>query len=674
MQIAERFKGAKNFSGDNVPTGCFATSSSGRRVSCAARRRASPLGGFLALALLAGASATTRSAPAASPYPADELTPLYVRAAEHILAQTGMVNKGYCLVFGAGEGRLAYELALRSRLDVIGVEQNPEKVDSGRSALLEAGLYGDRITLHQGSLEELRYRDYAAVLVVSDSIVSTGAYGGSAAELFRMVRPDGGVALIGQPAGCPNPLARADLEGWLGGAGLSFGITEDDNGLWARVDRAPLAGAGEWTKMWADLGNTACSRDERTTDDWRVLWFGQPGPRVLVERHARAMGSLYKAGKWVIPGAHRVTCVDAYNGARLWDLEVPDSSRVAVNRDAGWVALTDDYVYIVAQEDCLKADVETGTVVAAFHPPTESRDWGYVAVDGNLLLGSEQVPDASVVGGVGGNHWDISHGDGKPVVASTGLFCRNADNGDLLWTYDAGSVIANPTICVSDDAVFFFESFDPMVVGDKDGRVDLPRFAWATLEHLVKLDKETGELQWREQRSITFQHSIYLSCANGVLLASGARTGGSSGTYVYDFFAYAAADCAALWARSGIDSRTANNAHGYQDKHPMIVGNTVYFKYGSLDLQTGAFVGFSFGTSNCSDCSASMNHCFSRNEGNASIYRLGGNGLSDPLSPVIRPGCYIDIIPAGGLIMLPAASSGCTCDYPIQTSIAWQPQ
>ena len=106
----------------------------------------------------------------------------------------------------------------------------------------------------------------------------------------------------------------------------------------------------------------------------------------------------------------------------------------------------------------------------------------------------------------------------------------------------------------------------------------------------------------------------------------------------------------------------------------MIVGENVYFKYGSFNLRTGDPIGFKFESTNCTDFAASSTHFFGRNYGCASIYSIAANGKSRPLSHAIRPGCYINIIPAGGLILLPAFSSGCTCDYPIQTTVAWQPK
>ncbi len=606
------------------------------------------------------------------PYPQDALTPLYKQAAKYILEQTGYnKKKGHCFVFGAARGRLAYEIAKRSEVTLFATEPDKDSVDSGRESLLSVNMYGSRITLHHGSLDTLRYNDYSAALVISDTMISQGRCSGSAAEMFRMVRPDGGIAFIGQPRACPKKLKRAHLEQWLTQGHLNYEIIEDENGLWARIKRGPLSGAGQWTKMWGDLGNTACSLDQRITGDWRVLWFGQPGPRILVERHARAMTDLYKNGKWIIPGAHRVTCVDAYNGARLWQLQIPDSSRVGINSDAGWVTVTDDHVYVVAQDKCLKLDPDTGVRQDTFQCPSAGTDWGYIAADGSLLFGSAQKKDASIIRGVGGNHWRTSHGDDRPVITSRSLFCLNARTGQPIWTYQANSVIANPTICISHDAIFFIESQAPDAVTSKDGRIPLATFTQGASEHLVKLSKRTGKLVWRKQHDLAHRHSLYLSYASGILLASGART---DRTYVYDVSAFNAENSALIWAKTGINSNKANDSHGYQDKHPMIVGNSVYFKYGSFNLYTGKSLDFTFGSSNCSDFAASATHLFGRNQGCASIYSLANRGAAKRLSPMIRPGCYISIIPAGGIIMLPAYSSGCTCDYPIQTTIAWQPQ
>ncbi len=120
----------------------------------------------------AGSSAT--DAPA-NPYSQDTLTPIYEQAAKYILEQTGYDRrKGYGFVFGAAKGRLAYEIAKHSDLYLFATEQDKNNINSARNNLLSANMYGSRIVLHHGSLDKLRYNDYSAALVVSDTILSQG--------------------------------------------------------------------------------------------------------------------------------------------------------------------------------------------------------------------------------------------------------------------------------------------------------------------------------------------------------------------------------------------------------------------------------------------------------------------------------------------------------------------
>jgi hypothetical protein len=49
------------------------------------------------------------------------------------------------------------------------------------------------------------------------------------------------------------------------------------------------------------------------------------------------------------------------------------------------------------------------------------------------------------------------------------------------------------------------------------------------------------------------------------------------------------------------------------------------------------------------------------------------SGQKTKLTQVTRPGCWINIIPAEGLLLIPEASSGCTCKFSIQTSLALVP-
>ena len=43
----------------------------------------------------------------------------------------------------------------------------------------------------------------------------------------------------------------------------------------------------------------------------------------------------------------------------------------------------------------------------------------------------------------------------------------------------------------------------------------------------------------------------------------------------------------------------------------------------------------------------------------------------ESLTSVTRPGCWINIITAGGGVLTPEAGSGCSCGYPIRATMAF---
>jgi len=275
-----------------------------------------------------------------SPYPRDRLTPIYEAAAESIVRETG-IRKGCCLVLGAGEGRLAFELAKRTDLMIIGIEPDAKKVEKARKRLDAAGLYGSRVTIDQGSLSALPYPDYFANLIVSDEVLVSGRVRGSSAEVFRVLRPYGGVIYFGQPAGAAGvtgPLDVKGLLGWFKGSGVPKPEVSERDGIWAKITRGPLEGAGSWTHEYADPGNTACSDDKLVKLPLEVLWFGRPGPEGMVERHARAPAPVSVNGRLFVQGENVVMAYDVYNGVLLWKREIPGAVRVRVDVDGSNLA------------------------------------------------------------------------------------------------------------------------------------------------------------------------------------------------------------------------------------------------------------------------------------------------------------------------------------------------
>ncbi|SVD20360.1 uncharacterized protein METZ01_LOCUS373214, partial [marine metagenome] len=298
-------------------------------------------------------------------------------------------HKGYCLVLGSRQADLAASVARLSDLRVILSEAKADKVDKLCRDLAAAGLYGNEIVVHQlESSTTLPYADHIFNLVIAPE--------GNLPEdeLLRVLRPKDGAALLG-----------------------------------LKLDKAlvkpPLEGAGEWTHLYAEPGNTACSRDQNIGADLALQWFGRPGPERLLDRHHRSVSPLYKNGFLFIPGNERVFGVDGYNGTVLWETEVPESRRIAIMRDCGSMAVGDDFIYVASGSECLALKVRTGEVSRRISIPDEtlatSHEWGYLAKVGGLLLGS-----AVKKGGIRRKYGDEgireTYWDNRPPVCSDLLY------------------------------------------------------------------------------------------------------------------------------------------------------------------------------------------------------------------------------------------------------------
>jgi hypothetical protein len=193
---------------------------------------------------------------------------------------------------------------------------------------------------------------------------------------------------------------------------------------------------------------------------------------------------------------------------------------------------------------------------------------------------------------------------------------------------------------------------------------------------LVKLDQQSGEKVWEQEVNLsTVRHVLFLSYARGTLVVVGSMNEGDHPRY--DLHGFRADDGTLLWSTHYVRTdKPINGDHGEQDQHPVVIGDTVYSRPYAFDLKTGRKRAFELdrGGHGCGGLSASDHYLYGRG-GNPRMYPLSEGGRSNiALTRVSRPGCWINIIPAGGLVVIPEGSSGCTCGYPLQTSLGLVPR
>jgi outer membrane protein assembly factor BamB len=422
-----------------------------------------------------------------NPYPNDSHTKLYARAAKLITEQAG-ITKGYCLVLDNDWGRLAYELARKSDLKIVGVEKDSNQVTASRNALDKAGLYG-RVVVHQKDSPKLSYTKYFANLITSDEALITGELPASSEMIFEMLRPYGGTVAMAMPTKSFN---RQKLQTWGQPFLSDWNVVNAGEIVLAMAKRKGLEGAGQWTHIYAEPGNVACSGDEIVKGEMAVQWFGRPGPREMIDRHHRNIPPLVKDGRLFAPGDNVVFAVDAYNGTIEWKIEVPNSRRLGAFLDCGSMVVDEKLLYLAAEDKCLGFDVQSGQRRITYKMPqlisSEPRQWGLVAYTGNILFGSGRKKGASYTETsyeVDDSLWYRN----MKVVTSDYLFAMDKVKRRLLWKYKGG-LILNTTIAIGGGRIYFVETTSPKAMADELGRMPVKILFDGGEQYLVALDTE----------------------------------------------------------------------------------------------------------------------------------------------------------------------------------------
>jgi len=305
----------------------------------------------------------------ASPYPDNQHGATCASQADRILKETG-ITAGFCLDVGAGHGRLACELAKRSNLCVYGVEPDAAKVAAARQLLDAAGLYGVRVTIHQGALSELAYPHYFADLVVLGEGFAGELDDRSARELYRVLRPCGGAAYLALPTD-RGDVSVAALRRALQAAGVPDAEIRVSEAA-IQIVRGPLPGAGAWTSAHADAGKSGCSSDEIVKWPLKLLWFGGPGPARIISRHYGPSPPVSANGRLFVAGQHTIIAVDAYNGRELWTRDLPAVGRTGASWAGGNLVAENDSAYAATGSVCFRLDAKTGDISQRYRMPTRS--------------------------------------------------------------------------------------------------------------------------------------------------------------------------------------------------------------------------------------------------------------------------------------------------------------
>ncbi|RIK83397.1 MAG: hypothetical protein DCC68_03735 [Planctomycetota bacterium] len=601
-----------------------------------------------------------------SPFVDDAATPRIVEYAERAAENAG-AKQGVCLVLGSARGRLAYEIAKRTQFQIVAVEPNEANAAEARRLLSAAGYYGGRVAVHHGPLDKLPYADYMANVIVSAELLDGATKPAVAASLatswLRMLRPAGGVMLLGATG---DEAARAAVADALVVALRMGDLSETKligggKDTWVLLRRGELAGSGDWSHQYGLADNASCSQDDLVAGAMRPLWFGQPGPRPMPDRGGRNPAPLAAGGNLYVEGDRILFGMDAYNGTIRWVYQIPDLRRSNVPRDASNMAAGKDAVHVALGGYCLTIDAITGELRSKVAAPVPEKDkpfdWGYIARVGDRVLGTAVRPNSRYVADRG-EWYDGPPGWETEKVVAENLFSLEAATGAKRWEYRGGRVL-NATITVGDGRVYFVESRSPRALGKPGGRLGDDALADT---YLVALDLATGQPLWQSPVDFgTGRRALYLSYHDGSLVAAGSNDD-------YRVAAFDAATGSTKWRQT---FPWKLDHHGGAIQHPVLVGGVVYTEFQAFALSDGKpLPGLPPRGHGCGAQAASLHAMFYRG-GYHTMFDIRTRAQTE-MAPA-RSGCWLGIIPAGGIVIAPETSSGCSCTHALQTSMAFVP-
>ena len=399
-----------------------------------------------------------------------------------------------------------------------------------------------------------------------------------------------------------------------------------------------------------------------------VLWY-RDFEFAIPSRHGRAPAPLAKDGRLFHEGMDGLVAVNAYNGRELWRYDIPNVLKaydgdelMGVSGTGSNFCVGGDSVYIRHGQRCLRLDAANGSLISEYRTPpiptasspdSERPAWGYLAWVDGVLFGSTANSEHVVTYRYLNRGGDMT----TQFTESTGLFAIDTRTGKQLWNYQASDSIRHNSIAIADGKVFLIDR--PLALFDREKK---PKTKEHPTGKLVALDARSGKPLWQSAEDI-YGTMLAVSAEHQVVLMSYQPT------------------------RFRLDSEIGGRMTGFHvesgqrlwdltaryDSRPTLSDRTIYTQGGAWDLVTGKPVPFEFTRSyGCGILAAAQNMLLFRSA------TLGYYDLSGACETVdyggIRPGCWINALPAGGLVLLPDATSGCECSYLNKAWIALEPQ
>lgn len=587
---------------------------------------------------------------------------------------------GYGLVYGADASGIADALITESQMRIALVEPDAGKVGLLRRHYDSTGLYGSRITVHQGDPVSFQAPPYIAHLVLI-----AGSPGPEALRTaYASVRPYGGILSLTDPAaGAPT----GDFEN---------GKIVEVNRRHLIIREGALPGSADWTHQYGDIGNTVKSDDARVRAPLGVLWFGGNSNLDVLPRHGHGPPEQVVDGRLFIQGMNSITARDVYTGRTIWKHDFGDLGTFGIyynetyadtplstaynqkhipganGRGTNYIA-TPETVYVAVNGECQTLDAATGKLTGRVRLRDDTNDpaqWGFIGVYGDLLVGGDDFAHTSLRLGGAKSRAEATIED---YSASDGLAVFNRKDGRLLWRAKARYSFLHNGIVAGGGRIYCLDKLTEHGEGLLRRRgTDLPQDY-----RIVAFDALSGDVVWQTEKDI-FGTWLSYSTPHDVLLQAGAKAGDRLPSEVGDgMAAYRGADGTALWQ----DLKRSYTGPCILHNRNIFTGANSYANSGGVfDLLTGQprlvsnpltgrmepwRLNRAYG---CNTIVASE-HLLTYRSGAAGYYDLETMSGTGNLGG-FKSGCTANLVVANGVLNAPDYTRTCSCAYQNQTSLA----
>jgi outer membrane protein assembly factor BamB len=319
-------------------------------------------------------------------------------------------------------------------------------------------------------------------------------------------------------------------------------------------------------------------------------------------------------------------------------------------------------LFLAVGNECWKLDGNSGDLVRRYRIDEPGQEWGAVFRYKNLLVGSVVPKGSHYLNFLGSAYWyNDESGLRTDKVCSKSLFALDPGTGEMLWGYTNG-VVVEATLCMGGDRIYFVECRNASVVAGGGGRIG--DSLWQDL-HLVALDADSGAVVWEKPispaKGTTVVYMMYAPNDDRLVFLTSGKN--------YQMYTYSAGNGAEGWATS--ETWYPDDHSGFMLR-PVVVGDRVFLVPRLYNLSDGTVLRSNIGNSRggCPTYSASSGALIYRETDRKMAMQDLDTGKVSSWN-YLRPSCWLNFTPSGGLFLMPEGAGGCSCNGWINTSLGF---